>query len=222
MGSYLYLDIETLPTADVFVMAEIEDSILPPGTMSKPETIEAWRTDTKPKIVAEAIAKTALSGAWGNICCIAWAWDDGDTQATLRTASELEMLAQTFSSIELGKPHYGAPSIVGHNVANFDIRFIWQRAFVLGLRLPGWFPRDPKPWSREVQDTMGIWSGAKDFISLDKLCKAMGLRGKQGMNGSDVAAAWAAGEYEEVAAYCRQDVERVRAVHRKMLVATGD
>lgn len=221
--NYLYLDIETLPTNDGFVMAEIEDGIKPPANISKAETLDKWDAESKPALVKEAIGKTALSGAWGSICCISFAWGDSEPVGLVRgEAGEGAMLTDAFAKMQAIKPQFGLCAIVGHNVANFDIRFIWQRCFVLGVRVPGWFPRDPKPWSREVNDTMTMWSGQRDFISLDKLCRAMGLRGKGNMNGGDVAQAWAEGRFDDIKAYCQGDVERVRAVHRKMLVTLGE
>jgi len=58
---YLYLDIETLPTSDAAVMAEIAASVTPPGSYKKPETIAEWERETKPGLVKEAIAKTSFS-----------------------------------------------------------------------------------------------------------------------------------------------------------------
>lgn len=220
--NYLYLDIETLPTKDPFVIAEIDNSLSPPASMTKAETIEKWKVETRPTALEEAIAKTALTGAFGSICVVGWTWDDAEPQSANAVHGEISLLDEAIRAINATAPNYGAVSVVGHNVANFDIRFLWQRCFVLGIRAPAWLPRDPKPWSREVQDTMAMWSGARDFISLDKLCRALGLPGKGDMDGADVAAAWARGEYDKVSAYCRADVERVRAVHRKMLVATGE
>ena len=112
--------------------------------------------------------------------------------------------------------------IVGHFVAGFDLRFLTQRAIVLGVRLPDWWPRDPKPWSNEVFDTMVAWAGAKGTISLDALCFSLGLEGKGDVDGSMVAQMWADGKHDEVSAYCRDDVARVRRVHQKMLAALGE
>ena len=38
----LFCDIETLPTTDMEVIAEIAASIKPPGTIKKPESVAAW------------------------------------------------------------------------------------------------------------------------------------------------------------------------------------
>jgi hypothetical protein len=113
-------------------------------------------------------------------------------------------------------------TIVGHNVIAFDIRFIWQRAIVLGVRVPSWFPRDPAPWSGVVFDTMTAFAGARGTIGMDRLSRALGFPGKGDVDGSMVAGMWAAGKYEEIAAYCRSDIERTREIHRRMQIAFGE
>lgn len=221
MPNYLYLDIETIPSTDAQIIAEIESSITPPGNISKAETIAAWEAEKKPALVKEAVAKTALDGARGKVCCIGWAWDDSPTMAKIGS-NEPQVLSEAFEAIASERIGYERPVVVGHFVAGFDIRFLWQRAFVLGVRMPAWFPRDPKPWSPEVHDTMAMWAGAKGSISLDNLCKALGLPGKGNVTGADVAGMWERGEHEAIAAYCEADVERVRQVHRKMLYSMGE
>lgn len=225
MTHYLYLDIETLPTNDAAVMAEIEASITPPGSYKKAETIAEWERETKPGLVKEAIAKTSFSGAAGSVCCIGWAWNDAEPNSILaggRVGDEAAMLRAAAQVLQQTRPSgLERPVIVGHYVAGFDIRFLWQRAFVLGVPLPPWFPRDPKPWSDGIHDTMTMWGG-KESISLDDLCKALLIPGKGNMTGADVASMWERGEHEAVAAYCRDDVSRVRAVHQRMMIALGE
>ena len=41
------------------------------------------------------------------------------------------------------------------------------------------------------------------------------MAGKGDFDGSMVAEAWAKGEHDKIAAYCRDDVETVRAIYRK-------
>ena len=111
--------------------------------------------------------------------------------------------------------------IIGHHIAGFDIRFITQRAIILGVRLPTWWPRDPKPWSDKVFDTMTAFSGSRDTISLDRLCRALGIEGKGDIDGSKVAGLWAAGEHKKVAEYCCEDVRKVQAIYKKMAFSFG-
>lgn len=225
MPEYLYLDIETIPTTDADTMTQIAKEITPPGNISKAETIAAWETEKKPALVAEAVAKTSFNGAHGSLCCLGFAWNDDEPKSIMRVpgkSDEKTMLTAFSIHLANSRPSLEQPVIVGHYVAGFDLRFIWQRAFVLGVKLPAWFPRDPKPWSSNVHDTMAMWAGGNGSISLDNLCRALGLPGKGNIDGSQVAALWAAGEYETIATYCRGDIERVRSVHRKMLLAFGE
>lgn len=226
---FLYLDIETIPSQSSEVHAALAEKITHPGNISKPESIAAWEAEKKPALVKEAIAKTALDGSAGHICCIGWAFDDElvKSWSLLDDFDETEVLSGFFEAA--GKRVSGGlsipPIIVGHNVASFDIRFIWQRAIVLGVRVPNWFPRNPKPWDRDVFDTMFAFSQSNrpnETIGLDRLCKALGIPGKDDIDGSMVGELWAAGEYDRIAEYCRADVERTRAVHRKMQIAYGE
>lgn len=220
--THLYLDIETIGTQSQAVKDRIAETIKPPATISKPETIAAWEKDKKPDAIKEAIAKTSFSGALGHICCIGYTFDDDEPQTVSwpqEAKDEREMLHYFLQFISVDK--FNCPVIVGHNVANFDIRFIWQRAMVLGVRMPNWFPRDPKPWGGEVFDTMTAWAGARDTISMDNLCLALGIEGKGDVDGSMVAQMFADGKHEAIATYCARDVSKTREIHRKMMVAFG-
>ncbi|MDO6966942.1 ribonuclease H-like domain-containing protein [Rhizobium alvei] len=222
----LYLDIESIPAQSEAVRQQIADSVKPPASMKKADTIAAWEAEQKPAAVEEAIAKTALNGALGHICCIGWAVDNLSTGSFSMTEfspeNEADIITNFFCSVDQYIDQYRATKIVGHYVVGFDIRFIWQRCIVLGIRAPSWLPRDPKPWDANVFDTMTAWAGARDTISLDNLCRALGIEGKGDIDGSMVGKMFAEGRHDEIAAYCRQDVERVRAVHRKMRLAFGE
>jgi hypothetical protein len=97
------------------------------------------------------------------------------------------------------------------------LRFILCRSVILGIPIPPCIPRDVKPWSQGVFDTMTAWAGARDTIGQDKLAQALGLDCKGDFDGSMVAAAWAAGEHDKIALYCMKDVETVRAIHRRFV-----
>ena len=100
----------------------------------------------------------------------------------------------------------------------------------LGLRNnnPGNIRPSNPPWQGAtgenggfvVFDTMVQWGGMKPGGSLDKLCRALGMPGKNGFDGSMVWDAVKAGEFAKVQAYCVEDVEKVRAIHKRMTFAT--
>lgn len=221
--TYLYLDIETIPAQDAETRARIAETVKPPAQMKKAETIAAWEAEHKPAAVEEAISRSGLNAAYGQICCIGWALNDGKvfTQTAQAPDEEIDILT-CFLDMATKQIGNGFPVVVGHNVVGFDIRFIWQRCIILGIRVPNWFPRDPKPWSNDVFDTMTAWSGSNDRISMDNLSLALGLPGKGEIDGSMVGQIFADGKFEEIADYCQKDVERTRAIHRRMMVAYGE
>lgn len=222
--TFLYLDIETIPAQSPEAHSRIAASVKPPASMKKAETIATWVREQKEEAVQEAISRTGLNAAYGHICCIGFGFDDGfissiSWPSVVRTESEL---IEAFF-YETGKVIGNRfPVIVGHNVSGFDIRFIWQRCMVLGIRVPAWLPKDPKPWGGDVFDTMTAWAGARDTISMDNLCAALGIPGKGDIDGSMVGKMFAEDKHDEIADYCRQDVERTRAIHQKMMVAFGE
>jgi predicted PolB exonuclease-like 3'-5' exonuclease len=96
---------------------------------------------------------------------------------------------------------------------------IRQRAIVLGVALPRVYSSiDVKPWESRWRCTMAMWTDSRTGrVSLDDLCLAFGLPGKGGVDGSMVAGMVRSGRLEEVAAYCADDVRRVRAIYQRMV-----
>lgn len=219
LARYLYVDIETLPTDDQATIDRIAKTISPPKTLKKPESIAAWMADEKASAVAEAVDKTALNGAKGQVLCIGYAFDDNPATVACGD-TESDTLGKFIHDLSAAG-NMSLPTIVGHNVINFDLRFIVQRCIVNGVVLPRDFPRDPKPWGGEVDDTMTMWAGARGTISLDDLCFALGLPGKADIDGSMVAQLYRDGQLNKILDYCAEDVERTRAVHRRMLRTFG-
>ncbi len=222
--STITFDIETLPSDDSGIIADIAAGIKPPGNLKKAETIEAWERDEKPAAVLEAVRKTGLDGTYGRICCIGFAVDDEPVECSF--GNEEDVLRNFFRWLN------GAARIsdytdrqsaifVGHNVLSFDLRFLWQRCVVNGIRPPAIIPFNAKPWDGKVFDTMTAWNPARErSISLDKLCRALGVPSSKGdLDGSKVAEYWQAGRHQEVAAYCMADVEAVRQCHKRMVFA---
>jgi hypothetical protein len=226
-----YIDIETLPTLDAAVVAELDADIAAPRTHKKPETIAAWMAQEKPLILAEAIARTALDGTYGHVLAIGCALDDGEPQvwcgeevATLTGFFDAVRAAERIEFAGAGEYH-AEIRWIGHNVRTFDLRFLWQRAVILGITMPRSLREAAlsRSWEKLIEDTMFMWNPERDRrISLDKLCKALGVPSpKQDMDGSKVAEAWAKGEIGRIVAYSRGEIEAIRACHKRMVFAHG-
>ena len=215
------LDIETIPAQRDDLRELVAAGVKPPGTLKKADIIAEWEKTQRAAAVEDAIGATSFDGGMGQIVVIGWAIDSEPAQSMqvrdLTREAEADVLAGFFASMRRVHSTSGQrPVIVGHNVAAFDLPFIWKRAMVHGIRPPLWIPRDPKPWGETVFDTMTQWAGVKDRISMDKLCVILGIPGKGGISGADVWPLVQSGELDKVAAYCRADVERTRAIYQRM------
>jgi len=167
----LYLDIETIGTSDPAVIERVTANIKPPANYKKPEAIEKWWAEEGEAAKAEAIQKTAFDGTYGKIVCIGYAFDDRG--AVTVCGGEEEALISCFYD-DVAKGAGGRHiNIVGHNVVNFDLKFLWQRSVVLGIKPPPCINFKVKPW--DSADTMTMWSAEKR-ISLGNLCAALGIR----------------------------------------------
>ena len=134
------------------------------------------------------------------------------------------MLMRVFHDLEVGllarhsRIDSETHTYVGHNLAGFDLPYLKHRAIVHGIKPPASLMRamNAKPWDSSIADTMLMWSADRERrVGLDKLCRAMGIKGKDGFDGSMVAQTWPV-DPERVIAYCKDDVERVRALHARL------
>lgn len=207
-------DIETIPTEDASVIAEIAKGIKPPATMKKAETISEWVELEKQKAIDEAVAKTSFDGGYGSICCIGWAIDNGEPFASI--GKEEDILNQFFTDIDENYSPRDEIVFVGHNVSSFDLRFLYQRAVVLGIKPPFFMPFNAKSWDKSIYDTMTAWAGFGNRVSLDKLCKIFGFEYESEIDGSMVYEYYKAGRIEEIAKYCKEDVANTRKVYNKL------
>ena len=221
----LTLDIETLPTTDAEIIAEIAASIKPPANYSKPETIAKWLEENKEQAVKEAVHKTGFSGLYGSIACICYAFDDGDVftvdcrdgEATMLEQFNAHVLDMTAIEIHSGRCDMDI-TIVGHNVAAFDLPFLKHRSIIHQVKpVPVLLKvMQAKPWDGCIADTMLMWSPDKEKrASMDKLCRAFGIPGKGDFDGSMVAETWPV-DPQKVLDYCADDVRRAREIYLRL------
>jgi DNA polymerase III epsilon subunit-like protein len=109
---------------------------------------------------------------------------------------------------------------VGHNILDFDLRFIWQRSVIHGIKPP----RDisfARFQSSPVFDTLQEWSKwGREHVSLNNLAKALGIPSpKESLDGAKVYPYYCAGKLADICEYCKRDVETARRVYRRLAFA---
>ena len=196
----LFFDIETLPAAEELhkILEEIHQKKIADGKKC-PATVE------------EYIEKTNFDGAFGRIACIGYALNAEPAKTFF--GDEKELLLNFW---DLAK---NVDIFIGFNVFDFDLRFIYQRSIILGVK-----PTKDLSFARyrssPIYDEMYEWSkwNMQSKISLDTLAKALGIPSSKGgeVEGKNVAKTYAAGKIDLICKYCEEDVEVTRKIYLKM------
>lgn len=159
----------------------------------------------------EYLESTGLDGTFGRVCCICYAIDAGPV--TTLSRDEKDMLEKFWAAAQ------NVDLFVGFNIIDFDLRFIYQRSVIFGIR-PTTELNFARFRSHPIYDVMHEWSRWSNLgrTSLHGLAKALGLQSpKEGdVEGKDVARAYKAGRLKEICEYCAKDVEATRQIYKRL------
>lgn len=119
----------------------------------------------------------------------------------------------------------GRDLVVGHNVLDFDLPFLYKRSRINRIH-PGILFSFARYRSAPVYDTMrewAHWNPHAPLMSLEQLAEVLGvgLAKTEGMDGGRVYDEFLAGNHDRVAAYCLRDVEIARAIYYRMVFPEG-
>lgn len=199
----LFLDIETLPA---------------PG--EKMELLKSFWEDSRKKNGGKIIPglndfdtffrNTSFQGEFGRILCIGYAVDDQPTDCI--SGDEKEMLRKFWG---LAKD---ANLFIGHNVMDFDLKFIYKRSVIQNVR-PSRELSFARYRNNPIFDTMHEWEKwSGKGTGLHRLSLAMGFASpkEEGIDGSQVYDYFLAGKTDEIIEYCKRDVEATRKVYNRI------
>lgn len=203
----LFLDIETLPA---------------PG--EKLDLVKSFWEDSRKKNGGKIIPgtndfdtyfrNTSFQGEFGRIFCIGYAIDGEPAQCL--SGDEKEMIKKFWGIAK------DAHLFIGHNVMDFDLKFIYKRSIILGVR-----PSKDLSFARyrnnPIFDTMHEWEKwSGRGAGLHKLSLALGLASpkEDGIDGSQVYDYFLAGKGGEIIEYCKRDVEATRKVYNRITFNT--
>lgn len=188
---------------------------------SKDDAIAKWEAkfadEKAPEVAEEKWRKTSFDGGYGEIISMSWAVNGGDIDSMSRMTGESESdLINAFFD-ELRPILNGrSPFFIGQFVAGFDLKFLFHRCVVLKIK-----PAFPLPFNgrhdKDFYCTQIAWAGFKGRMSQDNMCKALGIEGKPGdIDGSKVWDFVKAGDVRRVEEYNRDDVYKVRELHKRL------
>ncbi len=218
--SLLFFDLETLPDQSEGALAAHLDGIAAPARYKKPESIQRWIEDEGPAAAVEEWKKTALQGISGQIASIAWAFDKFPITGSIGM-DEKKVIQDFFDAIDdkgkVGEGKFQKLTWIGHNIIEFDLRFLFQRAAINGIKPAFVIPVDARHGST-IFDTMKAWSGWKQYVKQDALYAALGGDPFEDddMDGSMVWDYVQAGRFNEVFEYNKRDVSKVRFIYERL------
>jgi len=205
----LFLDIETLP-------ADTEDPAILESLKLLYEKRNSKMEEEAKISFEEFVDKTSFDGSFGRVACIAVGKDNeevvchsSDESGTWDEKRLLEWFWKVAEQSDL---------FVGHNIFDFDTRFICQRSVVLGARPTKDF-NFGRYRSNPIFDTMQEWTkwGWAGKLTLEHLALALGIpTPKVGIDGSQVAEFYKQGKIKEICEYCKRDVETTREIYKRM------
>lgn len=223
--NHIIFDIETgaLPDEELrllYTEKTLEEFAADCDKRWKPETVaekyEKYKTDG----FAEFREKSALSPLTGEVVAIGYMsakgvaisgqgdWDQDDEGSQPLTESDI--LAAFWS--QYISCQRSSRQLIGWNIYGFDLAFLVQRSWRLGVDVPSsafsckgkWFNWDEKVFF----DLMLLFGCGGKFVSLDAAAKHFGLNGKNG-EGKEFARLWKGTEEEreQARAYLVNDLE---------------
>jgi len=151
-------------------------------------------------------------------------------RAGLEPVSEKEMIQRPLTFIGRNQAQ-----VVGWNIDSFDWPVLIQRGLRNGVVVPDVCNRPEKPWDRSPNDYFAKYTGARidlmkivagemGFGSNPKLSDtaiALGLPGKEGMDGSKVYDAWKDGRIAEIVKYCNHDCAMTYQIWLRVAMMAG-
>ena len=114
-------------------------------------------------------------------------------------------------------------TLVTFHGRGFDLPVLELRSLKLGLSVPSWFSSGRQGEPEDHQDLFELLSngGTSQSAPLDLYAKLIGLPGKDGVAGKDVAVLYTQGALDVVAGYCMSDVVQTWLVYLRYRLLEG-
>ena len=135
---------------------------------------------------------------------------------TDRRSSEESFLDRTWRALS-------GSTVVTFHGKGFDLPVLELRSLKLGLSVPSWFSAGRQPLPEDHHDLFELLSnnGTAPSAPLDLYAKLIGLPGKEGVLGKDVALLYGRGELDTIAGYCMSDVVQTWLVYLRYRLLAG-
>jgi len=199
MSNILILDVETLAMPEAEIRAKLppfDPNKVKLGNAKKPELVAEIIEVARMEHGNDEVANGALHATTGTLAIVGFRRSEGVKQYHIGEMTEPQMIEAAFVNI-LAAFDKGV-IVSGFFIKGFDLPFIVQRAWLLGVKVPtrifnAFKPR--YPWSENIVCLQEVWlaGSAAQFgtrVSLATVLRELGLPSKSG-SGADFGALWA-------------------------------
>lgn len=157
------------------------------------------------------VKEGSVNPLWCRIVAAGWAIDDGEIESMTATNDdeERELLRKFWSMLK------SCAKRCGYNILNFDDTVLGFRSVLLGVPVP-WTINRNKYRNAQAVDLMQLLFPSSKAQKCKDVAKACGIDVPAGdFDGSQVYAAFKAGEIDQIGEYVRSDVHVERELYRK-------
>jgi hypothetical protein len=232
----IFLDVESVPPPEEWrsvIKPEVIGKLCRKGGVSQAGTDEAKVNEPR-SCTDEQFRLLALHAEYGRVLAIGVIVEE-DWQVVHRGLLGRERPSGRFHLDEgrtmrafwrlLQGFNAGRDLVIGHNVLDFDLPFIYKRSLINRVH-PSILFSFARYRSAPIFDTMrewAHWNPHAPLMSLEQLAEVLGvgLAKTEGMDGGRVYDEYLAGDHDRVAAYCLRDVEIARAIYYRMVFPEG-
>lgn len=209
----IILDLETVAIDNV---ADLVEPVSAPANYKDPEKIAAYIADAQ-KTQAD---KAALFAWTARIVALGWIDAQGEHCELVRDeAEERAALGRLARAVWRDDDRFVQP-VIGFNHRVFDLPVILARSLLLGVKFP---PLNLDRYRTPHTDLLEklTWYGAIPARSLKWYARRFGIPVDDAVNGADIAALVAAGDWPAIEAHNRSDLRLTQALAERLGVVRG-
>lgn len=223
MGKRLFIDVETLPPAE-----ELRASVNPALAFKLENKHRPSQSDVGNGCTEEQFRRLALHAEYGRALAVGMIVEQ-DGEVVCRGVLGRERRSMRFHLDEartlrgfwnqLRGFDEKRDLVVGHNIYEFDLPFLYKRSVILRVR-PSVRLSFARYRSRPIFDTMKEWElwAWRPGIRLEELAEVLqlGMTKADGMDGGRIYDRFREGRHQEIADYCMRDVEMTREIYYRL------
>lgn len=225
MSNPLVFDIETAPLPEEQIA-----NLIPPfdpaevkvGNIKDPALIQEKIKKAEEKHRSDFIQKAALNPDTGRVIAIGFKWAEGwHMVSTSHPSAEKQVIETFWEEYRRASSGEAFREMIGHNIIDFDLPFLIQRSWHLGIAIPPrafTFSRNGKylAYAENFIDTRLMFQlGRKEArSSLDAVSRFFGMEGKS-ETGKEFYL-WLEEDPEKAKEYLRKDLDLTWGIAEKM------